>query len=156
MNVFYLRKFEISYASEFSILAHILKSKTWKNIYNACKFQGMCFTWGSWKFPMFTSYRFWPLNWDRKLGKLANFVLSEFVLFEEVTNFKGQKQPPEVFCKKVKKFYKFHLKTPVLENTRPQECNFVKKETLTEVFSCEIEKFLRTPFLKNTSGQLLL
>ena len=37
-------------------------------------------------------------------------------------------------------------------------CKFIKKETLAHVFSCDVNfaKFLRTPFLQNTSGQLLL
>ena len=39
---------------------------------------------------------------------------------------------------------------------RPQACNFVKKETLAQVFSVNFAKFLRTPFLQNTSGGLLL
>ena len=58
-----------------------------RNIYNTCKSQEKCFTWGSWKFPSFPSFRFWPFYWNRKLGKLGNFVLGEFVLFEEVRNF---------------------------------------------------------------------
>ena len=33
-----------------------------------------------------------------------------------------------------------------------QSCNFIKKETLTQVFSCEFCKILRTPFLQNTSS----
>ena len=37
-----------------------------------------------------------------------------------------------------------------------ENCNFFIKETLTQVFSCEFAKFLRTPFLRNTSGRLLL
>ena len=32
----------------------------------------MRFTWGSWKFLRFTSFRFWPLYWNRKLRKLGN------------------------------------------------------------------------------------
>ena len=32
-------------------------------------------------------------------------------------------------------------------------CNFIKKETLAQVFSCE---FCEAPFLQNTSGRLLL
>ena len=32
----------------------------------------MYFTWGSWKFPRFPSFRFWSLYWNRKLGKLGN------------------------------------------------------------------------------------
>ena len=35
---------------------------------------------------------------------------------------------------------------------RPVACNFIKKESLAQVFSCEFVKFLRTPFLQNTSG----
>ena len=35
-------------------------------------------------------------------------------------------------------------------------CNFIKKEFLAQVFSSDFEKFLRTPFSQNTSGQLLL
>ena len=38
----------------------------------------------------------------------------------------------------------------------PQACNFIKKETLTQVFSCEFSEFLRTPFFQNTSEELLL
>ena len=34
-------------------------------------------------------------------------------------------------------------------------CNFVKKETLAPVFSCEFCKTLRTPFSQNTSWRLL-
>ena len=63
------------------------KLRKLRNNYNTCKFQGMRFTWGSWKFPMFLSFRFWPIYWNQKLGKLWNFVLSEFVLFEEARNF---------------------------------------------------------------------
>ena len=69
------------------------------------------------------------------------------VLFYD--NFlKFQKQSPEVFCKKrcIYKFRKIHRKTPV-----PQACNFIKKDTLAQLFSsefCEISKntfFYRTP-----------
>ena len=54
--------------------------------------------------------------------------------------FRFEKQPSEVFCKKrcSQKFYKIHMKTPV-----PKACNFIKKQTLAQVFSrefCEISK----------------
>ena len=39
---------------------------------------------------------------------------------------------------------------------RPLAYNFIKKESLAQVFSCEFCKFLRTPFLQNTSKWLLL
>ena len=34
--------------------------------------------------------------------------------------------------------------------------NFIKKETLAQVFSCKFCEILRTPVLQNTSGRLLL
>ena len=41
--------------------------------------------------------------------------------------------------------------------TKPQACNFIKKETLAQVLSCELcVKFLRIPFLQNTFGRLPL
>ena len=50
-----------------------------------------------------------------------------------------QKQPPEMFCKKgvLRDFAKF------TGNNLCQACNFIKKETLAQVFSsefCEISK----------------
>ena len=57
-----------------------------------------------------------------------------------------QKQPPEAFCKKMRswKFHKIYRKTPVPEaflnkvaGLRPQASNFIKKEALVQVFSCE-------------------
>ena len=48
---------------------------------------------------------------------------------------------PEVFCNKKssKKFHKIHRKTPVPESFlhKVTGCNFIKKETLAQVFSCE-------------------
>ena len=88
MNVFYLRKLEISYASEFSILAHILKSKTWKKYLQRVQIPRNVFYLR--KLEISEVYEFSILALilrDRKLGKLGNFVLSEFVLFEEVRNF---------------------------------------------------------------------
>ena len=34
-------------------------------------------------------------------------------------------------------------------------CNFIRKETLAQVFFCEFAKFIWTPFLQNTSWRLL-
>ena len=49
-----------------------------------------------------------------------------------------QKQPQEIFCKK-----------------RPESCNFIKKNTLAQVFSC-CEFSSKNTFLQTTSGQLLI
>ena len=35
---------------------------------------------------------------------------------------------------------------------RPEGWNFIRKETLTQVFSCEFCEIFRTPFLQSTSG----
>ena len=45
---------------------------------------------------------------------------------------RSKKQPPEVLCKKrcSQKFRKIHRKTL-------KACNFIKKETLAQVFSCQ-------------------
>ena len=76
-----------------------------------------------------------------------------------------QKQPPEVFCKKICswKFHKIHRKTPVPEaffnkaaglrpvtllkkRLWPQACNFIKKEILVQVFSCEFCEISKSTF----------
>ena len=67
-----------------------------------------------------------------------------------------QKQPPEAFCKKICswKFHKIHRKTPVPETffnkvaarLWPQACNFIKKETLVQVISCEFCEISKNTF----------
>ena len=37
-----------------------------------------------------------------------------------------------------------------------KSCNFIKKETPAQMFSCEICEISKTPFLQNTSRRLLL
>ena len=69
---------------------------------------------------------------------------------------KLQKQPPDVFCKKrcSQKFHKIHRKRSVPESLfcRSKTSNFIKKETLTQVFSCEFCKISK----KNFSTEHLL
>ena len=76
---------------------------------------------------------------------------------------KIQKQPPEVFCKKdvlrnIPKFTGKHLCQGLCFNKvagrRPT--NLLKKEILAQVFPVNFAKLLRTPFLQNTFGGLLL
>ena len=56
-----------------------------------------------------------------------------------------QKQPPEVFYEKrcSQKFHKIHRKASVPES---QACNFIKKETLAKVFSCEFCEISKNTF----------
>ena len=59
---------------------------------------------------------------------------------------------PEVFCEKgvLRNFSKFtgkHLCQSLFFNkVAGGACNFIKKETLAQVFPVNFEKFLRTPF----------
>ena len=66
-----------------------------------------------------------------------------------------KKQPPEEFCKKrcSQKFRKIHRKTPAPESF---SFNFIKKETQTQVFSCEFCKIPQNTFFVEhlrTTGQ---
>ena len=77
-----------------------------------------------------------------------------------------QKEPAEALCKKMCswKFHKIHRKTLVPENffnkvaglrpaillkkiLWPQTCNFIKKEALVQVFSCEFCGISKNIFL---------
>ena len=56
-----------------------------------------------------------------------------------------------------KKSRKIHGEIPVLKflfnkTCRPQDCNFIKKTLQHRCFPVNFEKFLRAPFLQNTTG----
>ena len=63
-----------------------------------------------------------------------------------------QKQPPEVFCKKTcsEKFPNFHIKTPVRESLllKLKISNLIKRETPTQIFSCEICKIFKNTYIQ--------
>ena len=63
------------------------------------------------------------------------------------STFVCKKQSSGVFCKKgvLRNFAKIHRKIPV-----PQACNFIKKETQAQVFSCEFCKIFKNTFLYRT------
>ena len=48
------------------------------------------------------------------------------------------------------------VRASFLIKLQAQACNFIKKETLTQVLPYEFCEILRAPFLQNTSGRLLL
>ena len=75
------------------------------------------------------------------------------------------KQPQEVSCKKrcswnVTKFTWKKMGQRLFFNKvaglRPSACNFIKKESLTQMSSCEYCETSKNTFLQNTSRQLLL
>ena len=83
---------------------------------------------------MYLTFIYKPPLFQAYYIKLHHVYHKDFdIRFKNKRNCKIQKQPPEVFCKKScsYKFHKIHRKTPV-----PQACNFIKKETLAQVFSC--------------------
>ena len=50
----------------------------------------------------------------------------------------------------------FLIKLPFLFLIKPQACNFIKKESIAQVFSCELCEISKNTFFTDTSGQLLL
>ena len=61
-------------------------------------------------------------------------------------------------CARVSFFIKLHaLRHATLSKKRLEACNFIKNETLAQVFSCEFcEFFLKKPFIKEQLRWLLL
>ena len=77
------------------------------------------------------------------------FSVKDF--FNKYEEFHSKKQPPQVFYAKrcsmqkgvLRNFAKFAGKTPV-----PEACNFIKKEILAQVFSCEFCEISKNIFFK--------
>ena len=71
------------------------------------------------------------------------FSVKDF--FNKYEEFYSKKQAPEVFYTKrcSQKFRKIRRKTPV-----PEACNFIKKEILAQVFSCEFCEISKNIFFK--------
>ena len=67
-----------------------------------------------------------------------------------------KKYPPEVFCKKMCwKFREIYRKTLVPESLfltklQASACNFIKVETLAQVFSCEFCEIFKNTFFYKT------
>ena len=67
--------------------------------------------------------------------------------------------PPEVFYEKrcCQKFHKIHRKTPAPKSfLKKLQASLLKRKLWHRCFPKNFVKFLRTPFLKNISGRLLL
>ena len=75
-------------------------------------------------------------------------------------SFTSRSCRPEVFCKKgILSNFLGVLRNHLYQSlflTKLQACNFIKKETLAQVFSVNFEKFLRIPFLTERLRWLLL
>ena len=86
-----------------------------------------------------------------KWGKKELYIEVYFFIWD------FEKQSPEVFCKKtvLKNFAKFTEKHQVrvsfLMKLQASACNIIQKETLAQVFSCELCD-LDNIFSQNTSG----
>ena len=79
-----------------------------------------------------------------------------FIVFLVTCFFNNQKQSLEVFCKKsvLRDFRKFigkHLcQSLFLKNVSGSPCNFIIKEALAQVFSCEFCEISKTSFFHRT------
>ena len=87
--------------------------------------------------------------------------IPKIIYYDKEPSF--QKQPPEVFFKKgvLRIFTKFigkHLCQRLFFNkvAGPRPATLLKKSLWHRCFPINFAKFLRTPFLQNTSGRLLL
>ena len=80
-------------------------------------------------------------------SKLSNYAILK-TAENECEILQSRNSRLKGFCKKgvLKNFAKF----------RPHVCNFIKKETLAQVLSCEFCQILRIPFLQNPFGRMLL
>ena len=101
-------------------------------------------------------------DFSSKCDKIRNFLneksLMKNFIFCAVPYPKtcNQKHPLDMFYKKKcsEKFRKIHRKTPVPEF--PFNKNFIKKETLAQMFSCEFCEIFKNTIFQNTPVRLLL
>ena len=89
------------------------------------------------------------------------WVLECFFCFVFGENVFLRRSLQEVFCKEavLRNFAKLtgnHRARVYFLIKLQAPCNFIKKETLAQAFSCEFCEISKTPFLQNTSGRLLL
>ena len=94
--------------------------------------------------------------------RIHGFLRTQFLNSEGFPKFSfstenndSQKQPPEVFYKKIvlENFAKFigkHLSQSLFFNKFARACNFIKKETLVQVFSCEFCEIFKNTFFYRT------
>ena len=109
--------------------------------------------------------RFFP---DYKTKSLGSFhTVQKFLSFLRIWSHLLEKSLMEnvIFCTASKPFLQNFFLLVTVAATRSIlskkvfieiACNFIKKETLAQVFPVNFVKFLRTTFLQNTSGRLLL
>ena len=96
--------------------------------------------------------------WFSNFWRISHFHLITFLITASKNTLHKMKFSIEDSFSKFDQIHSFlriwsHLmKKSLTENfifcaVTPEPCNFIKKETLAQVFSCEFVKFLRTPFL---------
>ena len=93
-------------------------------------------------------------SWYRVIALVQSRSILQWIISSIWTELLPmQKQLYRVFCKKGVKVRKIQKKKKKKKKKLPQAYNFIKKETLAQVFSCEFwEIFKNTFFSKNTSG----
>ena len=108
----------------------------------------------------------YSINWPNFIVWLSFPFEAIFIswFFEDIINFKinisrSSHQKCSINKSVLRNFTKFtgnHLCQSLFFNKVARACNFIKKETLAQVFSCEFCEILKNTFLHNTSGRLLL
>ena len=93
-------------------------------------------------------------------AKAAKIKILNVKIFSTAERAMGKKQPLQIFYEigVLKKFAKTHRKTSVLKSpfNKVKAYNFIRMEPQYMYFPVSFAKFLKIPFLKNTSRQLLL
>ena len=102
---------------------------------------------------------FWIRIWLKSYK--SNVIIKFMCFLLEFAAFIYFCTAPEVFYKKGvhRNFTKFtgkHLCQSIFFNKVAGHCNFIKMKLWHRCFPMNFAKFLRTPFLQNTSGRLLL
>ena len=159
------------FVNSFGWFIHYLLSQRHFRFYNIQKRLFLCFQQNSCFVNFLGKCSWWSLfKKDTKCTSPAlvkkdfSKVLDEFsraTIFQK-TFGNCQKQPPEVFYKDgvLKTFSNFtgkHLcQSLFLIKLQAEAYNFIKKETLTKVFSFEFWGIFTNTFVQNTSGRLLL
>ena len=105
-----------------------------------------------------------PLDWRKMKQQIAGTywiykLIFESIVFKKSVPIKSNTnwlRPSEIPWKILEKYRSSHQRCYVRKDLKRPACNFIKKETLARCFPKNFAKFLRTPFLQNTSGRLLL
>ena len=168
LRIVLLKSINVSCSSSFLYLLLQYYSCYWcqwfwieKSVIYSAKFTGKIFL-----FKFFSEIFVWYGNWDSvivcgiagwqyfPINKNFNILITATMIrvsHREQLSTTIRSSRPEVFCKNgvLRNFAKFTRKH-VCQSVRSEACNFIKKETLAPVFSCEFCKVSKNTFSYRT------